>query len=468
MFPLAEKNNSFYCTEVKQQYERNTLIHALSTPYAESALAIIRISGEDCLSKLQSFCKSKEDYCSSHGNTIHYGWFVDSQGKRIDEMMISVFKAPRSYTGEESAEITVHGGLAVVRKIKNILSNAGFREALPGEFTFRAFLNGKMDLLKAEAIEEVVRAHTDISRECAVERLSGLLSSEINTIKNKVVHVLASVEIQLDYAEDDDIHEDVLDEETLVSCKNNIKKILDTYSSGKLYQDGIVLAIAGKTNAGKSSIFNLFLKEDRAIVSDIHGTTRDYLESWVDIKGLPVRFIDTAGLRDSVDIIEQIGIKRSHEFIEKADIIMYVVDSSIGVTSRDLEVIESLKNKKHLVVYNKIDINPSIEIPSNVVGLSVKTLTGFKDIENAIFELALENSRSQSGTALIASDRQKKLLDSAYLCLSDTLASYALGNPLDLVSQDLRSALDALGELTGEVTTEDMLDVMFSSFCVGK
>jgi len=448
------------------KYDPDDLIAALATPWAESALAVIRTSGPDCIKATARLFSVSEKMEKAEGNTILYGYITDGD-IRLDEVTAAVYRAPRSYTGQDSVEFFVHGSLPGIRKILELLFRSGFREASPGEFTFRAFLNRKMDLTRAEAVQEIISAKSNQAQSLALNRLSGSIENSINTIKSDVTDLLASVEIQLDYPEDEAEMPDVEAAET-EPIVGKIDRLLSTYRAGKIYQEGVRVVLAGKTNAGKSSLFNLFLKEDRSIVSDIHGTTRDYLESWISIGGIPVRLFDTAGLRNADHPIEAEGIRRSNEIIENAHVILYVADAQEGMTD-DLETFMKAyhKDNRCIYVWNKID-KAVTTAPDGFIKVSAITAEGFSDLEEAIKAVVFRDHYVPGNEPVIDSMRQKKLLEEAREALGRYSQALLDGMPMDMAAVDLTDALNALGEITGEVSSADVLERMFSNFCVGK
>ncbi|MBB6482624.1 tRNA uridine-5-carboxymethylaminomethyl(34) synthesis GTPase MnmE [Spirochaeta isovalerica] len=448
------------------KYDPDDLIAALATPWAESALAVIRTTGPDCISAAARIFSPSDKLDQAAGNSIVYGYISDGEVK-LDEVTAAVYRAPRSYTGQESVEFFVHGSLPGIRKILELLFRSGFREASPGEFTFRAFLNQKMDLTRAEAVQEIISAKSNQAQSLALNRLSGSIENSINTIKSEVTDLLASVEIQLDYPEDEAEMPDVEAGETK-PIVGKIDRLLSTYRAGKIYQEGVRVVLAGKTNAGKSSLFNLFLKEDRSIVSDIHGTTRDYLESWISIGGIPVRLFDTAGLREADHPIEAEGIRRSNEIIDNAHVILYVADAQEGITA-DLEAFMSAykEDSRCLYVWNKID-KAATAAPDGFIKVSALTAEGFAELEEAIKTVVFRDHYVPGNEPVIDSMRQKKLLEEAREALNRYSQALLDGMPMDMAAVELTDALNALGEITGEVTSADVLERMFSNFCVGK
>lgn len=453
-------------------------IAAIATALAPSALGIIRTSGNGAIEKVAELFSRPSALKEAGGNTIVYGWIVDD-GKKIDEVLVSVFRAPKSSTGEDMAEITCHGGPVVVTAIYQALLAHGFRQAERGEFTFRAYINGKTDLTKAEAVKEIIDSRTDSSRGRAVERLAGSLFAEIDSVKKLVIDTLAAIEVEIEYPEDEETIADAYDTTDLEEACRRLQSLKDSWKTEKLYQDGVRVVLCGKTNAGKSSLFNALLKEERAIVSDIEGTTRDWLESWVSFDGVPARLFDTAGLRETDDVIEARGVEMTRELSGDADIILYLVDSSTGISADDTAFLQSAKEKYHaplILVWNKIDRLESDTarahtdaVPNeNQVHICAKTGFGIDALSQVVKQkLALLSSNEQRGAAL-GSERQKSAVSEALDRLTHALDATKAGYALDAAVQDMEDALDSLGEVTGEVSSEDVLDSIFSHFCVGK
>ncbi|MCR4790961.1 MAG: tRNA uridine-5-carboxymethylaminomethyl(34) synthesis GTPase MnmE, partial [Treponemataceae bacterium] len=410
------------------------------------------------------------------GNTIVYGWIVDPKtGDRVDEVLVSVFRAPKSYTGEEMAEISCHGGVNPVTAVFNLLKKNGFKTAERGEFTFRAYINGKTDLTKSEAVREIIESKTDASRNLAVGRLSGNLYNQIQEIKEEIISTIATIEVEIEYPEDEENFSETFDSSKLKDARSRLKVLSDSWKSQKLYQDGARVILCGKTNAGKSSLFNALLKEERAIVSDIEGTTRDWIESWVSFDGIPARLFDTAGLRQTDDLIEAKGVEMTRDLSKEADLIIYLVDSSKEELAEDIEFINEASRTVPVVkVLNKIDlIKNSAKIEKEdsaekVVSISAKTGLGMSDLISCVKEMLLKSDSSEREQAGLGSQRQKDAVDEALDSLDHALNVSLDDYTLDAVVQDLEDALSFLSEITGEVTPDDILGNIFANFCVGK
>lgn len=448
---------------MKHGYDTEDLIAALATPWGESALAVIRTSGTGSVEKVASIFKGNKDITKLPGYSLAFGMLMDGD-KAVDQVVLGIYRAPKSYTGEDMVEIFCHGSLPGIQAVLELLHKSGFRDAQPGEFTMRSFINGKVDLTKAEAVNELILAKSRQAQRLALDRLSGSIFDAIDQAKHLLTDILAAVEIQLDYAEDEADPAAGFDMDTLDKAADILSRLAATYQVGKLYKEGIRIALAGRTNAGKSKLFNLFLKEDRSIVSDIKGTTRDYIESSVAINGIPAVIIDTAGLRNSDDPVEAEGIRRSNLVIENSDIILYLVDSTEGLTDEDTAFI---KEHPCIPLWNKID-KTDAAAPSGFVPVSAATGAGFDELEKLIYTKAMGSGRLDAGEAVIDSQRQKDLIDRALDAIGKVKAGMAAQMPLDVVAIDLEEAACALGELTGEITSSDILENMFSRFCVGK
>ncbi len=459
---------------MSNSYTPEEPIAAIATALAPSALALIRISGKNCIELLSKVFSRPKALTQAEGNTIVYGWIVDSvnpdQKQKIDEVLVSVFRAPKSYTGEEMAEISCHGGISPVTAIFNLLLKNGFRTALPGEFTFRAFINGKTDLTKSEAVKEIIDSKTDASRSLAAGRLSGNLYNEIQSIKEKIISTIASIEVELEYPEDEENFSDSFDSTLLLQAKNSLTELSKSWQSQKLYQDGARIILCGKTNAGKSSLFNALLKEERAIVSDIEGTTRDWIESWVSFDGIPARLFDTAGLRITDDVIEQRGVEMTKDLTQDADIIIYLVDSTKEESKDDIDFINSFNGKIPVIkVLNKIDVlQKNSKLDENSVKISAKTGLGISDLIKTVKGTLVQSTKSDRTQAGLGSERQKQAVDEALDSVNHALEVSKGGFSMDAVVQDLEDALSFLSEITGETTPEDILGNIFANFCVGK
>ena len=486
------------------QYTPEEPISSIATALAPAALGIVRVSGKGCIELVSKVFSRPKALLEAAGNTLVYGWIQECHAElvsasKIDEVMLAVYRAPKSFTGEDMVEIFCHGGPAVVMAVQNLMLKSGFRQANRGEYTFRAFINGKTDLTRAEAVKEIIDSHTDVSRSHAAGRLAGALFSEIDSIKKLIIDTLAAIEVEIEYPEDEETIADSFDRSDIELAATRLQALADSWRGEKLYQDGARVVLAGRTNAGKSSLFNAILKEERAIVSDIEGTTRDWLESWASINGIPVRLFDTAGLRQTSDVIEAQGVEISRSLVHDADVVLYLVDGTSGMNEEDRDFIENCKEPL-VVVYTKSDkgggvtgAEPPLEgvaeatgggaeeagargiLPPPVCKISSKTGEGMADLFAQIYGLLTANlgsggaggstERTQAG---LGSARQKEAVSAALESVRHALISADDNYTLDAVVQDLEDALDALGEVTGDVTPDDVLGSIFANFCVGK
>ena len=450
------------------QYTPEEPISSIATALAPAALGIVRVSGKGCIELVSKVFSRPKALLEAAGNTIVYGWI-----QKIDEVMCAVYRAPKSYTGEDMVEIFCHGGPAVVTAIQNLMLNSGFRQANRGEYTFRAYINGKTDLTKAEAVREIIDSHTDDSRSHAAGRLAGDLYEEIDSIKKLIVDTLAAIEVEIEYPEDEETIADTFDKADLEKAVERLAALVASWKGEKLYQDGARVVLAGRTNAGKSSLFNAILKEERAIVSDIEGTTRDWLESWAGINGIPVRLFDTAGLRQTDDVIEAKGVEISLSLVCDADVVLYLIDSVEGMNEEDKDFIENCRVPL-IVVWTKTDLSSlrGAEQRGNPqfieARISAKTGKGLPELFNKIQELLTQGMDTERAQAGLGSARQKDAVAEALECTKHALATAADNYSLDAVVQDLEDALDALSEVTGAITPDDILGSIFANFCVGK
>lgn len=451
-------------------------IVAIATPLGEGGLAIIRISGGEAL-VLADRCfrpagrdAIKPSKAPTH--TLHYGHIV-RDGKVIDEVLLSVLRAPRTFTREHVAEISCHGGVLATKAVLDTVLAAGARLAEPGEFTRRAFLNGRLDLTQAEAVADVIRAQTDLALSAANEQLAGRLSKQVGRLRDDLMSVLAHVEAHIDFPEED------IDPDTRDSLTRRLEQgmvfmdeLLRTAEEGRIVRRGIRGAIIGRPNVGKSSLLNLLLGHERAIVSPVAGTTRDTIEETANIRGVPVVFIDTAGLREAADEIEQEGIRRSHASATGAELILHVLDGSAPFVTEDGQYLDRFTSTKRIVVRNKIDLPPRLKLPLGLTGPVVEvcciTGQGIEALKDAIQEMVWTGAtRADMSQVMINARHQDALLRAreATTCTIDALKTEL---PLDLVAVDLRIAVQAVGEIVGQTATEDLLDSIFSQFCIGK
>ena len=453
-------------------------IAAIATAPGEGGIGIIRISGEKSLQVAQSIFKSKsgkmiKDY---NARTLIYGTVVDNE-KVIDEVLVAYMKGPNSYTAEDVIEINCHGGFISVKKILELILSKGVRLAEAGEFTKRAFLNGRIDLSQAEAIIDVIKSKTDMAHEVAQSQLEGSLAKKIKDLRMNVTEVLAHLEVSIDFAEEDveEITYQTLEEKAL-ELRNEIKKLYDTAESGKILRDGLKTVIVGKPNVGKSSLLNSILGENRAIVTDIAGTTRDVIEEFVNIKGIPLKIVDTAGIRETEDVVEKIGVEKSRESFSTADLVIMVLDASRKLSEEDMEILESLKNKKTIVLLNKMDLEPQIELEKieefvnseDIIKISALKHQGIEELQDKIEAMVYHGSVKNSSNLMITNSRHKDALFKAYESINDAISAIEQRMPYDFIEVDFKNIWYYLGYINGDTVREDLLDTIFANFCIGK
>jgi tRNA modification GTPase len=451
-------------------------IAAISTPIGEGGLAVVRLSGPEAF-RVADHCfkpagKSSLPATSAPSHTVQYGHMV-RDGKTIDEVMLAVFHPPRTYTREAMVEISCHGGLLPAKLVLDAVLANGARLALPGEFTKRAFLNGRIDLAQAEAVVDLIQARTEVALEAANEQLAGKLSQRINRLRDDLLLVLAHIEAHIDFPDEDiapDTKEQLL--EKVASALQFIDELLRTANEGQILRRGIRAAIVGRPNVGKSSLLNQLLGRDRAIVSPIPGTTRDTIEETCNVRGLPVVFIDTAGLREAGDAIEQEGIRRSRETLARAELILHVLDASEPLTDEDERYLLDFASKKRILVRNKSDLPSRLELPASlrgqVIPVSCATGTGLEALKEAIKALIWAGEIGGEMLQVMINSRHQEALLRARTATQRTLEALRDNLTLELVAVDLRIAVNAVGEIVGKTSTEDLLDSIFSQFCIGK
>jgi len=453
-------------------------IAAIATAPGEGGIGIIRISGDKSLQVAQSIFKSKSGKMIKDYNTrtLIYGKIVDGE-KVIDEALVAYMKGPNSYTAEDVIEINCHGGFISVKKILELILSKGVRLADAGEFTKRAFLNGRIDLSQAEAIIDVIKSKTDMAHEVAQNQLEGSLAKKIKDLRMNVTEVLAHLEVSIDFAEEDveEITYQTL-EEKAIELRNEIKKLYDTAESGKILRDGLKTVIVGKPNVGKSSLLNSILGENRAIVTDIAGTTRDVIEEFVNIKGIPLKIVDTAGIRETEDIVEKIGVEKSRESFSTADLVIMVLDASRKLSEEDMEILENLKNKKTIVLLNKMDLEPKIELEKvkeyvnseDIIEISALKHQGIEQLQDKIESMVYHGSVKNSSNLMITNSRHKDALFKAYESINDAINAIDQRMPYDFIEVDFKNIWDYLGYINGDTVREDLLDTIFANFCIGK
>lgn len=450
-------------------------IAAISTPRGEGGIGIIRISGDKSFEILDKIFNTKNPNRDLGFYKFNYG-FIHDNGKIVDEVMAVRMKAPKTYTCEDVVEINCHGGHLISEKVLELVLKNGARHAEQGEFTKRAFMNGRIDLSQAEAVMGIIHGKTEKSISLSLEQLRGDLRDKIASFKKALLDVTAHVNVVLDYPEegiDDPLPSNL--RENLENVYAEADRLISSYDKGKKIKEGIKTVIAGKPNVGKSTLLNSLLKEERAIVTHIPGTTRDVIEEIINIKGIPLVLTDTAGIRKTEDIVENIGVEKSKKFIENADLVLLVLDASRELETEDREVIEEIQNhnKKTIVLLNKIDLERKIELEEfnleNILEISAKDNIGIEDMEERIYSYIVEENVEDSSEKLIITNiRHKTALEKTKDAIRNIFETIDAGMPMDLISVDLKEALDSLSEITGEISSEDILDHVFGNFCVGK
>ena len=451
-------------------------IVAISTSPGIGGIGIIRMSGKDSFNILNKIFKPKKN-SEIKGYTMKYGNILDSENNKIiDEVLVSYFIAPKSYTTENMCEINSHGGLIVMKEILDLCLKNGATLAEPGEFTKRAFLNGRIDLVEAEAIIDIINAKTEKEKDASVCQLNGFLSKDIQDIEKELLSFTADIEANIDYPEYD-IEEVSINNslEVLKKVKNKLLKLKESFNNGKILKEGINTAIIGRPNVGKSSLLNVLLKEERAIVTEYEGTTRDTIEEFISIKGIPLKIIDTAGIRETENAVEKIGIEKSIEIAKNADLIIAIFDISQGLKDEDYKIIELIKDKNAIIVLNKIDlsVNKTTEekiysLNKDIVRISALERKGINEIYDKIVKLYDLNRINVEGENIVTNSRHQNLINQSLISLEKAINTINKGMPLDIIAIDVKDILENLGKITGKNVSEDIINEIFSKFCLGK
>ncbi|NIK12784.1 tRNA uridine-5-carboxymethylaminomethyl(34) synthesis GTPase MnmE [Alkalibacillus almallahensis] len=453
-------------------------IAAISTPLGEGAIAIVRLSGDEALA-IANHVFSNKDLTQVDSHTIQYGTLVDPKtDEKVEEVMASVMKAPKTFTREDIVEINCHGGMVSVNRVLQLVLRYGARLAEPGEFTKRAFLNGRIDLSQAEAVMDLIRSKTDRAMSLALKQMDGRLSQLIRDLRQQLIETVAHVEVNIDYPEYDDVEEmtNELLKERAQNVKNEVHTLLRTAKQGKILREGIGTAIIGKPNVGKSSLMNILAHDDKAIVTEVPGTTRDVIEEYVNVRGVPLRLIDTAGIRETEDIVEKIGVERSRQALQDADLILLVLNGNEPLTEEDRALFEAAKDLDAIAIVNKTDLNQQINMDevrevaqgSPVITTSLIEEQGIDELEQAIADTFFDGEVDQGDLTYVSNVRHIQLLEQANEALDDALESMEMGMPLDLVQIDITRTWELLGEIIGEDVSESLIDQLFSQFCLGK
>ncbi|WP_352169254.1 tRNA uridine-5-carboxymethylaminomethyl(34) synthesis GTPase MnmE [Proteiniborus sp. MB09-C3] len=455
-------------------------IAAISTAPGEAGIGIIRISGKNAIDVGDKIFKNKKQFSlkECEERKLNYGYvFNPKDGKKIDEVLMVYIKAPYTYTKEDIVEVNCHGGIIPVRRVLEVVLENGARLAERGEFTKRAFLNGRIDLSQAEAVMDLISAKTDTSFDVSLNQLEGSISNEVKKLRNVLLGMLAHVEASIDFPEDDveDLTYNSLQEQgNFVLGK--IGKLLDTVYTGKILREGLRTVILGKPNVGKSSLLNAILRENRAIVTDIPGTTRDIIEEYVNIKGIPLKIVDTAGIRETEDIVEKLGVDRAKEFLNQADLVIAVFDTSEELSKEDYDIINLIKDKKAIVLLNKSDLPSRIDeedikkhLPDKrIINTSISKNEGIDKLEEILEDMFLSSEVKISDNTIVTNVRHRDQLLKAKDNIEDALQSLDLSMPLDCIEVDIKNCWENLGEITGDTVGEDIIDKIFSEFCIGK
>lgn len=446
----------------------NDTIVAISTALGEGAISIIRVSGDDAIKIINPLFDGKDlEKASSH--TINYGHIVYND-EIIDEVLLSIMKAPKTYTKEDVIEINTHGSIAVVNKIMEILLLEGCRLAEPGEFTKRAFLNGRIDLTESEGVMDLINSETELTRKMAINELSGNVSRLIEDTREDIISLISNIEVNIDYPEYEDIEVVTINKirEKIREIKEKLLKTLKLSEDGKILKDGIKTVILGKPNVGKSSLLNALLEEEKAIVTDVKGTTRDIVEGSILVGGVKLNLIDTAGVRKSDDIVEKIGIEKSLNLIDEAELVLLILDASCPLSEEDKYLLEKTKDKKRIIIMNKIDLNLNNSYMDDVIKISAKNNEGIEDIKDAIKELFNVGTFMSKNLTFFTNVRQISLLKSAIKSLEDVEQGIKEEREIDMIEIDLKLVWEKLGDIIGANYTEELIDNLFSRFCLGK
>ncbi|WP_144781527.1 tRNA uridine-5-carboxymethylaminomethyl(34) synthesis GTPase MnmE [Macrococcoides caseolyticum] len=454
-------------------------IASISTPMGEGAIAIVRLSGNDAISIADKLYKGKHQLSDVASHTINYGHIIDpASNEIIEEVMVAVMRAPRTYTREDIVEINCHGGIMTVNRVLELALTNGARLAEPGEFTKRAFLNGRIDLSQAEATMDFIRSKTDRASRVAMQQIEGRLSVLIKGLRQSILEILAQVEVNIDYPEYDDVEEatNTFLMEEARKIEGSITNLLQTANQGKILREGLSTVIVGKPNVGKSSMLNNLIQDNKAIVTEIAGTTRDVLEEYVNVRGVPLRLVDTAGIRETEDIVEKIGVERSREALNKADLILYVLNNNEILTEEDYKLAEIIKNEDVIVIINKTDLETKLDLEevktmvgnAPIVRTSMLSQQGIEELEEQIRTLFFAGEVSNQDMTYVSNARHISLLKSAKTSIGDAISAAELGVPVDMIQIDLIKTWELLGEVIGESVDDGLIDQLFSQFCLGK
>lgn len=453
-------------------------ISSISTPVGEGAIAIVRLSGEDAIEIADRLYKGAKNLSDTDSHTINYGHIIDPKtGETVEEVMVALMRAPKTYTREDIVEINCHGGIHTVNRVLQLTLNNGARMAEPGEFTKRAFLNGRVDLSQAEAVMDFIRAKTNQASKVANQQVQGRLKTYIEELRQSILNILAQVEVNIDYPEYDDVEEAttslLLSEAKKIN--ENIDALLKSSSEGRILREGLSTVIVGKPNVGKSSLLNYLIQDNKAIVTEVAGTTRDILEEYVNVNGIPLKLVDTAGIRETDDIVEKIGVERSREALKGAELILYVMNNNEELTPEDIELLESVDDKKVIGIVNKLDLENKLDLnyleehfKIPLIKTSIINGEGVDELENEIQAMFFDGSLSSTDSTYVSNNRHINLLEQAKVSIEDAISSAAMDVPVDIIQIDLLKTWELLGEVIGEDVSEQLIDKLFRQFCLGK
>ncbi|HDB8934949.1 TPA: tRNA uridine-5-carboxymethylaminomethyl(34) synthesis GTPase MnmE [Staphylococcus aureus] len=454
-------------------------ITSISTPMGEGAIGIVRLSGPQAVEIADKLYKGKHLLNDVPSHTINYGHIIDPESKEVvEEVMVSVLRAPKTFTREDIIEINCHGGILTINRVLELTMTYGARMAEPGEFTKRAFLNGRIDLSQAEAVMDFIRSKTDRASKVAMNQIEGRLSDLIKKQRQSILEILAQVEVNIDYPEYDDV-EDATTEfllEQSKEIKQEINRLLDTGAQGKIMREGLSTVIVGKPNVGKSSMLNNLIQDNKAIVTEVAGTTRDVLEEYVNVHGVPLRLVDTAGIRETEDIVEKIGVERSRKALSQADLILFVLNNNEALTQEDYTLYEVVKNEDVIVIVNKMDLEQNIDInevkdmigDTPLIQTSMLKQEGIDELEIQIRDLFFGGEVQNQDMTYVSNSRHISLLKQARQTIQDAIDAAESGVPMDMVQIDLTRTWEILGEIIGETASDELIDQLFSQFCLGK
>ncbi|MCD2137951.1 tRNA uridine-5-carboxymethylaminomethyl(34) synthesis GTPase MnmE [Salinicoccus halitifaciens] len=453
-------------------------ISSISTPVGEGAIAIVRLSGIDALDIADKLYRGKQTLDEVESHTINYGHIIDPDTEEVvEEVMAAVMRAPKTYTREDIVEINCHGGINTINRILQLTLKHGARMAEPGEFTKRAFLNGRIDLSQAEGVMDFIRSKTTEASKVASNQMQGRLKVYIEGLRQQILNILAQVEVNIDYPEYDDVEEATTEFllEEAEKVKSEIESLLKSSRQGRIMREGLGTVIVGKPNVGKSSLLNYLIQDNKAIVTEVAGTTRDILEEYVNVNGIPLKLVDTAGIRDTDDIVEKIGVERSRQALEQAELILYVLNNNEELTEGDIEILDSVKDDNVILIINKLDLENNLDIGEleeryefPIVKTSIIEGTGVDDLEDKIAELFFGGAVTSADSTYLSNNRHIGLLEQANSAINDAIDSAQMDVPIDIVQIDLVKTWELLGEVIGEDVSEQLIDQLFSQFCLGK